>query len=206
MPAAIAGNGTCSIRRAPSTASRATQSAENAPASGERAPASRLSPERVKEPADRLADSQGPSRFDRPWARTSWLASNASPWRAARARAIDRLVTSPSMPQATAAGNRSRIDRDSKTSGFQPGSALDKACTWATEAKVPGSAQTSVAPPSKPSSRAGQRGRRRLTSRLSAKLKPPTSSDGPSNSANRASSRQPFPGAAPSPLAARPRR
>ena len=57
----------------------------------------------------------------------------------------------------------------------------------------PGSAQTSVAPPSKPSSRAGQRGRRRLTSRLSAKLKPPTSSDGPSNSANRASSRQPFP-------------
>ena len=119
---------------------------------------------------------------------------------------MDRLVTSPSMPQATAAGNNWAIAERSNDNGLSGGSALRKAATLATPANVEGSAQTSALAPNRPISSAGPRCHRRLTSRLSARLNRPTNSEGPWNSASFHHSAAALVSAVPCPLAVIPSR
>ena len=88
------------------------------------------------------------------------------------------------MPQATAAGSNWAIADRSNGNGLNGGSALRKAATLATPAKVAGIVQTSVLAPIRPTSSAGPRRHRRFTIRLSARLNRPTSNEGPWKSAS----------------------
>ncbi|MNH11566.1 hypothetical protein D3C79_710820 [compost metagenome] len=101
--------------------------------------------------------------FDRPCARISWSASINCSERADNERAIDRLVTSPSMPTATALGSKRRISStSSKGSGLKGGSWPVNAGTRGTWPKNPGRSQASRLTKIRLINRLGQRGRQSL--------------------------------------------
>ncbi|MNG24113.1 hypothetical protein D3C84_1088030 [compost metagenome] len=83
----------------------------------------------MKEPAESDPEKNAPTIFDSPWARTSWFASSICCERADIERAIDKLVTSPSIPTATALGSRRRIRSRSSGSGLKGGNLPIKALT-----------------------------------------------------------------------------
>ncbi|MNL45353.1 hypothetical protein D3C87_1679920 [compost metagenome] len=116
----------------------------------------------MKEPADSDPEKNAPTMFDKPWARTSWLASSNCCERAEIERAIDRLVTSPSMPTATALGSRRRIKSRSSGNGLKGGSLPVKALTSCTWPNIDGQSQTSNPPRIRVISSVGQRGNHSL--------------------------------------------
>ncbi|MNE12157.1 hypothetical protein D3C76_1379510 [compost metagenome] len=98
-------------------------------------------------------------------------------------RAIDRLVTRPSMPTATALGSRRRISsRSSSGNGLSGGNWPMKPGTNCTWPKTPGSDQTSKLATAKVINRPGQRGRITFTATPSSTVPRPSNSEGQSTS------------------------
>ncbi|VVN27195.1 hypothetical protein PS659_04686 [Pseudomonas fluorescens] len=178
MLPAMAGIGMCSISRAPKMANSATHSAEKIPANGEQAPASKLRPERVKEPAESDPEKNAPTTFDKPWARTSWLASSSCWERAEIERAIDRLVTSPSMPTATALGSKRRIRSRSSGNGLKGGNWPTNELTRCTCPNIDGQSQTSNPPRIRVINSVGQRGSSSLRVTPTTTVARPSTSEG----------------------------
>ncbi|MNI27317.1 hypothetical protein D3C73_810490 [compost metagenome] len=182
MLPAMAGIGMCAISWAPKMANSATHTAEKIPASGEQAPASKLRPERVKEPADRDPEKNAPTMFDKPWARTSWLASSNCCERADNERAIDRLVTSPSIPTATALGNSRRTTSRSSGNGLNGGSRPTKALTRPTWPNIEGHSHTTSPLNTSVINKVGQRGNSIFRITPTTTVATPSTSEGRSTS------------------------
>ncbi len=116
--------------------------------------------------------------LESPCALTSWFASSNCPERTASERAMDRLVTSPSMPTATAPGSRRRISSRSNGNSVSGGRRPAKALTNATCANIAGHNQTTRLLMTKVINRLGQRGSRRLSTTPRTRVPKPSSSDG----------------------------
>ena len=121
--------------------------------------------------------------LDKPCARTSWLASSNCCERAASERAIDRLVTNPSMPTATALGSRRKTMSRSSGNGLNGGSLPINALTSATCPNIAGHSQAARLPSASVINSVGQRGSRYLSSAPTSKVPSPSRSEAWSHSA-----------------------